>query len=84
MCKRCGYFALEDIELANKPMKKCSKLVIREMQIKITSYHYISIISMIDLKSMTLSGSSLVMQQVKDPALLHGWHRLQLWLGFDP
>ena len=54
MGKICGYFALEDIELANKPMKKCSKLVIREMQIKITSYHYTSIISMIDLKSLIL------------------------------
>ena len=44
------HFAIENMCLANKPMKRCSALVIREMQVKITRYQYTTIISMTSIK----------------------------------
>ena len=44
------HFAIEDMCLANKPMKRCSALVIREMHVKITRYQYTTIIIMTNLK----------------------------------
>ena len=44
------HFAIENMCLANKPMKRCSALVIREMHVKITRYQYTTIIIMTNLK----------------------------------
>ena len=65
------YFFKEDIQMANKHMKRCSTLfIIREMQIKATMTYHFTPVRMAIIKNLQTINLERLWRQWNHPALL--------------
>lgn len=68
------HFSKEDIQLANKYIKRCStSLVTKEMQITTTMRHYLHTFRMVIINLKKKNITSLKDVEIWEPLLTHGW-----------